>query len=377
MGRIREIETEVAIVGAGPAGLSAACEIAKTGKKVAVFDENGRPGGQLFKQIHKFFGSSRHGAGIRGVQIGEKLLEDCEEAGVEIYLNAVVYGIFPEVELGVLIDGISVRVKTKKVLIATGATEKALAFKGWDKPGVMGAGAFQTMMNVNYVLPGQKVVMVGSGNVGLVVAYQILQAGGCVEAVIEAAPTVTGYSVHANKLKRQGVKILTSHTVKSVLGEFSVEQVEIAEVDDKFQIIEGTEKILDADTVCVAVGLTPSVELLKMAGVEMTFLPPMGGFLPLHNEYMETSNPDIYVAGDASGIEEASSAIEEGKLSGVCIAGAIGGLTPEEQQNRIQEIKESLLALRSGKGGEGRREGNQEIIRRYEKWKKKNQDQLL
>ena len=104
----------------------------------------------------------------------------------------MVYGIFPGAELGVIIDGHSVRVKAKKVLIATGATEKALAFDGWDKPGVMGAGAFQTMMNVNYVLPGQKVVMIGSGNVGLVVAYQILQAGGKVEAVIEAAPAVNG-----------------------------------------------------------------------------------------------------------------------------------------------------------------------------------------
>lgn len=372
MGITREIETEVAIVGAGPAGLSAAYEIAKAGGKVAIFDENERPGGQLFKQIHKFFGSSRHGAGVRGIHIGSKLLADCEEAGVEIHLNAVVYGIFPGAELGVIIDGHSVRVKAKKVLIATGATEKALAFDGWDKPGVMGAGAFQTMMNVNYVLPGQKVVMIGSGNVGLVVAYQILQAGGKVEAVIEAAPAVNGYSVHANKLKRQGVKILTSHTVKRVLGESSVEKVEIAKVDEHFQIIEGTEELLDADTVCVAVGLTPSIELLKMAGVEMTFLPKMGGFIPLHNEYMQTSDPDVYVAGDSSGIEEASSAMEEGKLAGVCIAGATGHLTEEEQQNRMQEIRESLLALRSGKGGEGRRAGNQEIVRRYEEWKTKN-----
>lgn len=105
------------------------------------------------------------GAGVRGIHIGSKLLADCEEAGVEIHLNAVVYGIFPGAELGVIIDGHSVRVKAKKVLIATGATEKALAFDGWDKPGVMGAGAFQTMMNVNYVLPGQKVIMIGSGNV--------------------------------------------------------------------------------------------------------------------------------------------------------------------------------------------------------------------
>ena len=196
MGKLSVIEVETVVVGAGPAGLSAAYEIAQAGGQVAVFDENDKLGGQLFKQIHKFFGSSRHGAGVRGYKIGQKLLKDCEDAGVEIHLNATVFGIFPENELGVIIDGESHRVKAKRILIATGATEKTLAFDGWDKPGVMGAGAFQTMMNLNHVLPGEKVVMIGSGNVGLVVAYQILQAGGKVEALIEAAPRINGYSVH-------------------------------------------------------------------------------------------------------------------------------------------------------------------------------------
>lgn len=363
------IETETAIVGAGPAGLAAASEIAGAGGKVMLFDENARPGGQLFKQIHKFFGSSVHGAGRRGVDIGRDLLKECQEKGAEICLNSIVYGIFPGNELGVIRNGESLLVKAQRILIATGATEKAVAFEGWDKPGVMGAGAFQTMMNVQYVLPGEKVVMIGSGNVGLVVAYQILQAGGKVAAVVEAAPRVNGYSVHANKLKRQGVPILTSHSVKRAIGSESVEQVEIAQVDEKFSFVEGTEKLLDADTVCIATGLTPSAELLKMAGVEMTYLPRMGGFVPLHDARMQTSKPGIYVAGDVSGIEEASSAMEEGRLSGVCIAGAAGLIDQDEQERRMREICGRLDALRSGKGGAGRREGSQEIIRRYEEWK--------
>lgn len=89
------IETKVAVVGAGPAGLSAAGKIADLGGEVTVFDENSRPGGQLFKQIHKFFGSSKHGAGERGIHIGQQLLDECKEKGVNIYLNSIVYGIFP------------------------------------------------------------------------------------------------------------------------------------------------------------------------------------------------------------------------------------------------------------------------------------------
>ena len=364
------LEIEVAVIGSGPAGLAAAYEIASSGIQVAVFDENDRPGGQLFKQIHKFFGSSAHGAGIRGIHIGERLLRECQNAGVQIYLNSAVYGVFPRHELGVLIDGKNCRVSAKKILIATGATEKALAFDGWDRPGVMGAGAFQTMMNVQYVLPGQKVVIIGSGNVGLVVGYQILQAQGEIAAIVEAAPKISGYQVHADKLKRQGVKILTSHTVTEVRGEDGVKEVVIAEVDASFQPIPGTEKIIEADTVCIAVGLTPSVELLKMADIKLTNLPGLGGFVPLHNEQMQTSDPDIYVAGDAAGIEEASSAMEEGRLAGVCISAAMGAITRKEKEKRADEIKSRLSELREGKGGAVRRENNREVIRRYEEWSK-------
>lgn len=363
------LQTEVAVVGSGPAGLSAACEIARAGGKVMVFDENARPGGQLFKQIHKFFGSSRHGAGVRGMNIGKKLLEECQKEGVEIFLNSVVYGIFPGEELGVLIDGENCRVRAEKILIATGATEKALAFEGWDRPGVMGAGAFQTMMNVNYVLPGKRVVMIGSGNVGLVVAYQILQAGGEVVAIVEGASQINGYRVHADKLKRQGVPFLLSHSVKKVIGEEGVEKVVVAAVDPQFQFLEGTELELEADTVCVAVGLTPSVELFQMAGVQMTNIPGLGGFIPLHNEELQTSNPNIFVAGDAAGIEEASSAMEEGKLGGVCIACKLGKISAEEKDRRTREIEERLRELRMGKHGSARMESSREVVRRYEQWR--------
>ena len=191
-------EVELLIVGAGPAGLSAACEAAKAGVQVMIIDENLRPGGQLFKQIHKFFGSRVHRAGTRGFRIGEMLLKETEELGVEVQLGYPVYGIFSEnhVLYGSR-DGVK-KLHAKKIILATGANENNLCFEGSILPGVMTAGAAQTMINLHHVLPGQKVVMVGSGNVGLIVSYQLLQAGAEVVGLVEAAPAIGGYGVHAN-----------------------------------------------------------------------------------------------------------------------------------------------------------------------------------
>lgn len=365
------LKNQVAIVGAGPAGLSAAVELAKCGASVAIYDENDRPGGQLFKQIHKFFGSSHHGAGIRGIDLGRQLLADCEKYGVEINLDTVVYGIFPGEKLGVSTNGKSRIIEAEKILMATGATEKALAFPGWDLPGVMGAGAAQTMVNINRVQPGKKIVMIGSGNVGLVVGFQLLQAGCEVVALVEAQPRVSGYQVHANKLMRASVPILTCHTVVEARGRDQVEEVVIAEVGPGFKVIPGTEQVLKADTVCIAVGLTPSIELLKMAGVTLTHLPRLGGYLPLHGSAMQTTNPNIYVAGDVCGIEEASTAIEEGRLAGVAMARDLGLIAPEEADARMAEISVRNDELRTGHHGEARHQAKEEIVRRFEAWQQK------
>lgn len=168
---------DLIVVGAGPSGLSAAIEAAKRGLEVVVFDENEKPGGQLFKQIHKFFGSKEHRAKIRGFVIGQQLLDEADEAGVEVVLNATVIGLYQDKEIVVKIgEGIR-HYKGNAIIIATGAAENMVTFPGWTLPGVIGAGAAQTMMNLHGVLPGKKVLMLGSGNVGLVVSFQMMQCG--------------------------------------------------------------------------------------------------------------------------------------------------------------------------------------------------------
>ncbi len=366
------IERDIIIVGAGPAGLAAAIEASGAGADVLLVDLNLKPGGQLFKQIHKFFGSSAHHSGTRGFDIGTMLLEQAQKNGVEIWLKSTVIGVFPDNKVAIQKlddDGgrQMITLRAKKVIIATGASENVIRFKGCTMPGVMGAGAAQTMINVSHVKPGSKVVMVGSGNVGLIVSYQLMQAGCDVVALVEAAPKIGGYAVHAAKIARAGVPIYMKHTVKETIADENgcVKAVVIAAVDDRFQIIEGTEKTIVADTVTIAAGLKPSAELAKLMHCAFAFNGVFGGWVPLHNRSMETSEQGIYVAGDVTGVEEANTALEEGRLAGISAAQSLGLIADAEAEQRKDDVWSRLHALRLGPFGEKRLAEKEKILDEY------------
>ena len=343
-------KVEVAVIGAGPAGLTAAIEIANRGGEVLIVDENAKPGGQLFKQLHKFFGSRRHRAKERGFKIAQSLVQQAQEAGVEMWFGAPVIGIFEDRVLGVVHEGKLRNLQADRIVLATGASEKALAFPGWTLPGVMGAGAAQTMMNIHGILPGKHILMVGSGNVGLIVSYQLLQAGAKVEAVVEAASKVGGYQVHADKIRRMGIPIYLSHTVKEALGDSRVEEAILVQLDENWQPVADTEREIAVDTVCLAVGLSPMAEL-AWGTVQFTYINDLGGHVPLHNEDMETTVPSIYVAGDVAGIGEASTAMEEGRLAGIAIAEDLGYIPTAEAEYLKEQTRKELDALCQGPVG--------------------------
>lgn len=355
---------DVIVIGAGPAGLAAAIESARCGAETLVVDENGRPGGQLFKQIHKFFGSHEHRAGIRGYDIGRQLLTDAAKAGVRTWLDSVVHGIF-ENRVAILREGRQTAVTAGKIIIATGASENAVAFPGSSLPGVMGAGAIQTMINVHRVLPGRRFVMLGSGNVGLIVCYQLLQAGAEVLAIVEALPSIGGYGVHAAKVCRAGVPILVGTTITRAFGAGKVEGVTLGSLGPDFKVIAGSERTLAADTVGLAVGLTPLAELAWMAGCEFVFSPRLGGHVPLHDENMRTTLKDVYVAGDITGVEEASTAMEEGRLAGIAAAASLGFCEAESAEAKKVDVRKRIAVLRSGPFGEGRRSAKVEILMKW------------
>jgi len=371
------IDVDILVVGAGPAGMCASIEAANQGATILLVDENLCVGGQLIKQTHKFFGSKYERAGVRGIQIAKDLeneLKELEKKGkITLMLDSTVIGYYEgkknKFKFGVLkrveYKGTLYEIDCKAVIFACGAMENMLLFPGNDLPGVYGAGSVQTLMNVYGVKPGEKVIMVGAGNVGLIVSYQLLQAGIQVDRVVEAAPVIGGYHVHAAKLRRCGVPIYTSHSIKEVYGDGKVEYVLVVKLDENWQPIKGSEKKVDCDTVCLAVGLTPSTRLLSQLGVEMELVPEAGGFVALHNDSMQTTVKGVYVAGDSSGIEEASTAMIEGKIAGVSAAFLLG--YDKRAKALKKEYIEELKKLREGPFGEKPRIAKNKIKKLLEK----------
>jgi len=355
------IDADVVIIGGGPAGLTAALEAGKRLANVVLIDDKRMLGGQLVKQTHRFFGDARHYAGVRGIRIAERLTKQIREfQNVTTFLGSDVFGIYDGHLVAASQDNRLLKIHGKKVIIATGAYERTLVFENNDLPGVYGAGGVQTLMNTYGIKPGTKALVVGSGNVGLILSYQLLQAGVNVVAIVEALPRIGGYLVHAAKVRRQGVEILTSHTVVKALGRGRVQGAMIAKIDDSFNPIAGTERKINCDFICIAVGLTPTYEHASQAGAQLQFVPELGGFVARRTKFMEVSD-GVYVAGDVSGIEEATTAMLEGQIVGLHAALSLGYGLPGDEEKLDAWVKQ-LDDERLGPFGEKIRRGLQNVI---------------
>ncbi len=323
IGEVPEVETDALVIGAGPAGLSAAVELGRLGIATLLVDDKHEPGGKLVLQTHKFFGSVEDSqAGTRGIRIGRRLAEAvAADPHVTVWPDSTVLYVYSDRKAGILRDGKYVLVSPKVILNAAGAREKSLVFPGNHLIGVYGAGAFQTLVNRDLVRPSRRLFIVGGGNVGLIAGYHAIQAGITVVGLAEALPECGGYKVHADKLKRLGVPIYTSHTVLSANGGERVESVTIARVDERFRPLPGTEQTFACDTLLVAVGLDPIAEFSAQA--------------------REAGLP-VFSAGDAAEIAEASSAMFNGRIAGLAVAKALGARVeeiPAAWQAKAEQLK--------------------------------------
>jgi sarcosine oxidase, subunit alpha len=327
-GAVAVREVDVLVIGAGPAGLAAAAELGARGVDVLVVDDKAVAGGKLVLQTHKFFGSVEDtSAGRRGIDIAAELAAAAtRHPSVELWLETTAVGVFADRRVGAVRNGGYVLIAPRVLLVAAGARERQLPFPGHTLPGVYGAGAFQTLLNRDRVVPCSRLLVVGGGNVGLITAYHALQAGIEVAGVVEVMPEVGGYRVHADKLRRLGVPIHLGHTVLAAVGADRVEAVTIAQVDGA-AVVPGTETTLRVDAVLVAVGLAPLDELARQAGA---------------------FGMEVHTAGDAGAISEASAAVFGGRIAARrVLAGRDPTVTVPE------EWEEELGRLGAGAGGSG------------------------
>ncbi len=302
----RVIATDVLVIGGGPSGLGAATELAKLGFSVVLADDKESLGGKLVLQTHKFFGSEEDcHAGTRGFDIAKKLEAELRaNPKATILTNSPVVGIFKDRKAGIYKDYSSyLLVDFKALVVAAGARERSIIFPGNDLLGVYGAGAFQTLVNRDLVRAAERVLVVGSGNVGLIGSYHALQAGIEVAGIVEILDKVNGYKVHADKIVRMGVPIHLSSTVVSAEGDGKLERVTIAKVDKDWKPLLDTARTYEVDTLLIAAGLSPCEEFYRQA-VEF-------GFLAVR-------------AGDAEEIAEASSAMFGGRISALALAKMLG-----------------------------------------------------
>ncbi|MCX6270702.1 MAG: FAD-dependent oxidoreductase [Bacteroidetes bacterium] len=293
---VRVYRTEVVIVGAGPAGLACREELNKHGIRNLVIDNNESIGGQFLMQTHQFFFFEKEQkfGGMRGFDIAKTLAGESHKG---IFLNSTVWDILQGKRLAVK------NIKTNEIyyvdadhlVVATGAVPFMPTFENDDLPGVYTAAVVQKMMNMEFTLLGKSILTVGAGNIGYLTSYQLMQAGARVKAILEALPREGGFPVQANRVRRLGIPVITSHLLLKAIpnnDHTGITGAVIAECEN-FKPIPGTEKIIDGiDAINICTGLVQDDQLL-IKGREI-----FGRF--------------VYGAGDSLRIGEGTSAVVRG-----------------------------------------------------------------
>ena len=296
------VEADVAVIGSGPAGLTAAIHAHRAGaKNILLIEREEELGGILKQCIHNGFGLEQFKQDYTGPEYAERLIREIDKTGVQCYLNTLVTDISSDriitavsPEHGVL------EIRAKSIVLAMGCRERArgsIGIPGTRPAGIFTAGVAQRFVNIDGYLPGKEVVILGSGDIGLIMARRLTLEGAKVKGVYEIMDYPGG-------LKRNIVQCLNdfdiplhlSHTVTEIRGKERVEGVVVSKVDDKLHPIKGSEQSITCDTLLLSVGLIPENELSKKAGIELS----NGTRGPVTTETMESSVSGMFSCGNVS-----------------------------------------------------------------------------
>jgi len=338
------ITADVAVVGAGPAGLAAAAEAARHGLSVTLLDDNPLPGGQYYRQgpaTRVPDGNRGHPRDARA----RELLSVVDHPRVTFLAGAVVWAAPEARTLAFSHAGRGHRLRAEVIVIAAGASDRAVPFPGWTLPGVLTAGGAQNLLKSQGVLPGRRALVAGTGPLLLVVADSLRRAGATVVEVVEAAPIRAWQALprlalapgllrrglaYRLGLQRARVPFRPGHTVIEARGRDEVAEAVVAPIDGDGRVDRARARTLAVDTVVVGFGLVPSTELTRLLGCRHEWQRARGGWIPWRSAELETSVPGVLVAGDGAGIGGVETAVLEGRLAGLVAAERLGRGTGAE-----------------------------------------------
>src|SRR5450759_4864148 len=291
---------DVIVIGAGPAGLAAAIEAKKTGAQdVLVIERAQELGGILQQCIHNGFGLQTFKKDLTGPTYAQRFIDELAELHVDTLLDAMALNVTSERHVYVTSQSSGfVELDTRALVLAMGCRERTraqIALPGTRPAGVYTAGTAQRFVNIEGFMPGKRFVILGSGDIGMIMARRLTFEGAKVERVLEIMPFLTGLTRnYVQCLLDYDIPLQLHHTVKRIIGNDRVEAIESVQIDEHRQPMPGTEETMPCDTLLLSVGLIPENELSRKAGVSLD--PVTGG--PFVDEKMQTSVPGIFAAGN-------------------------------------------------------------------------------
>lgn len=314
-------EYDTIVIGGGPAGLAGGIKTKEGGLETLIIENGEHIGGIPMQCAHPGFGMFYYDEELTGPEFSQRLINDVEDLDIDYVTNAHVTEInqVSDLEKSVRVitqEGIS-EISTSTIIYATGARERHVyetGITGDRVSGVFTAGETQTLMDIYGVMPGKEIVIVGSGDVGLIMARRFALEGAEVKGVMEMLPYPGGLTRNvAQCLRDFDIPLETQKAVKEIRGDMRVEKVVTMEVDDDLQPIAGSEEEIECDTVVLATGLIPYIKKLEELGAPKD--PVTKG--PIVNEYLETAIPGVFVAGNALTINDYVDFVaEQGELAG-------------------------------------------------------------
>ena len=329
---------ELIVVGGGPAGLAAAYEAYNSGiKKILIIERDKELGGILNQCIHNGFGLHTFKEELTGPEYAGRFIEMIEDTNVEVKLDTMVLEIGKDKTVyAINTEEGYMELKTKAIILAMGCRERtrgAINIPGDRPAGVFSAGAAQRYINVEGYMPGKEVLILGSGDIGLIMARRMTLEGAKVKAVVELCPYSNGLNRNIVQcLDDYDIPLYLSHTVVDIVGKDRVEKVIIAQVDDNKRPIKGTEKEFEVDTLLLSVGLIPENELSFNAGIEGDRR--TNGILV--TESMETSVEGIFACGNVVHVHDLVDFVtQESKHAGLSAAKYIKGELKREDYINI------------------------------------------